>query len=525
MSPRRNKTPNNIFQMIEGMRSDYNAAKSSRYRRARTGVTSLGSSADYHYSSESDYLKIMEYARDMDRNDPIVGQIVDRAVVNTIQDGIKVDPDTGDPSLDEDLSARWREWSEDADQCDVSGEMTFSDMELLALRSCFVDGDILGLPLVEGSMQLIEAHRLRTPSKTKRNVVHGVLMDDRRRRLEYWITKQDIEPHRAIAKVADIFPIAARDGNGNRQVYHIYNPKRVTQTRGVSAFAPIFDEIGMHGDIQFAKLVQQQIVSCFAIFHERETDTSMFGTPDYGAGETDTLSSGDTRTIEGIAPGMEIFGSPGEKLSGFSPNVPNQEYFQHSKLILQVIGVNLGLPLALVLLDASETNFSGWRGAVDQARLGFRRNQKWLINKLHRPVYQWKVRQWIADDPALAAAERNEAINVYGHKWNPPSWPYIEPLKDAQADLLRVRNTLISPRRLHAERGRDWQDVYREIIEDNKEAIVAAKNAANEINGSITDKNPVHWRELLSLPTPDGVKIDIASAGNNQPLQEDSSNE
>ena len=217
---------------------------------------------------------------------------------------------------------------------------------------------------------------------------------------------------------------------------------------------------------------------------------------------------------------MEIEGEPGEKLQGFSPNVPNPEYFTHVKLIISVVGANMGVPLILVLLDASQTNFSGWRGAVDQAKLGFRRNQETLTNRLHRPVYRWKVRNWGADDPAIAAAASRLGDRIFRHKWQHPSWPFIEPLKDATADVLTLRTGLTSPRRLHASRGRQFEKVFQETIEDNAKQIRLAKETARKINEEIEDGQPVHWRELLSLPAPEGINIAIgAPAGGSQPGQ------
>lgn len=500
-----------LAQRFSTLKNEYSAAKLTRYRRRRSGISLSGSGADYHYRSESDYLRMMEYARDMDRNDAIVGQIVDRAVANIVQDGIRLDTQVGDPAIDADLMARWQEWSGDSEQCDLSGELSFYDMEWLVLRSMMVDGDCIALPNKGGALQLIEAHRLRTPRNTTKNVILGVLLDAYRRRLEYWFTKDDIDPLTSLYLVSDVKAYKARDAEGNRQVFHIYDPKRMTQTRGVTAFAPIFDTLGMFEDINFAKLVQQQIVSCFAIFRMRDLAFDGAGTMTHGEADTETLSDGTTRTIEGIAPGMEISGAPGERLEGFSPSVPNEEFFSHVKLILTLVGVNLGLPLALVLLDASETNFSGWRGAVDQARLGFRRKQQHLIGKFHKPVYLWKVGQWLAEDTALRNAYER-GINVFAHKWHPPTWPYIEPLKDAGADLLRVRNGLISPRRLHAERGREWQEIASEIVADNSMAIQLAIEAAERINAIAPEGQRVHWREIISLPTPDGVQVNATAA-------------
>jgi lambda family phage portal protein len=501
----------NTAESFEGLKSDYAAAKQSRYRRKRTGVSPSGSNADYHYRRETDYTRIQEDARDMDRSDVIVGQTIDRAADNILQDGIPLDVGTGDDGLDIELKNRWDSWGVDPEQCDAAGEMCWSEMERMAMRHTFVDGDVIGLPLYDGQIQLVESHRLRTPRNTKRNVILGVMLDELRRRTEYWVTKQDIDPFAAVTRVSDIEPYPTRDKEGYRQVFHVYDPKRVSQTRGVSALAPIFDTAGMFEDINFAKLVQQQVVSCFAVFRERSigaqigSDTNQAGTR-----ESESQDDGSTRTIEGIAPGMQITGAIGEKLHGFSPSVPNAEFFQHVRLMLQLIGINLGLPLVLVLLDASETNFSGWRGAVDQARLGFRRKQKSLTTKFHCEVYKWKVRQWMAEDAAIRRFKDSKDVNVFGHRWNLPTWPYIEPLKDAQADLLRLRGGLTSPRRLHADNGREWNTIAKEIVADNFMAIVEAKTKAAELNKLFPEKDEkVHWRELLCLPVPEGTTIDL----------------
>jgi capsid protein len=266
----------------------------------------------------------------------------------------------------------------------------------------------------------------------------------------------------------------------------------------------------MFEDIQFAKLVQQQIVSCFAIFRKQSPmDPNLPNAhAGYGASGTEISSTGQTRYTENIGPGMEIYGAPGEELQGFSPNVPNAEYFDHVKLTLQIIGVNLGLPLCLVLMDGSETNFSGWRGAVDEARKGFRSQQRNIINRFHTPVYRWKLHQWISEDAALRNEYARRGDGLFAHEWHAPRWGYIDPVSDAQGDALRLQNGLTSHRRLHAERGHDWESVADETIEDTTYAIERAIKQAAVINKKLAEgQPPVHWRELISLPMPNGIQM------------------
>lgn len=487
-------------------RSDYDAMRDSPYRRVRR-LGPLGTGADYHYRHERAYWKMVEGARDMDRNDSVIGQAVDRACVNTLRDGFVLDVNTGNSEADDEIKLRWEAWASDPDQCDLEGERDFNTMAWLSLRHTFVDGDFVGIGMKAGNLQLVESHRIRTVSSTRKNVVLGVLVGDDRRRRQYWVTKQNINPMRQIQTATAIQPFDVRDSLGNRMLFHAMDPRRASQTRGVTVLAPIFDTLGMLGDIQFARLVQQQVVSSFAVFHQFAADEfTRTGGKKTGATTTEQMSDGSERTHMGTGPGQRIQGLPGETMMGFSPNVPNPEYFPFVRLILTMIGINLGLPLVMMLLDSSETNFSGWRGAVNQAQLGFRRNQKWLSARWHSPIFKFKVLQWIADDPIFRRMSTRVGPAIFKHKWKMPASEYVDPLKDAQADALRIRSGLTSMRRLQSERGRDEEDVRAEMIEDNGARIAAAIKKADELNALSKDAR-VSWRDLMMLPTQEGGRI------------------
>lgn len=506
-----------LSSVFQDLRADFRAGKDTRFVSRLAGVSSGGSGADYHYRNENQFLHMMERARSYQRNDPIVGQGVRRLVANIVQDGFTLDVNTGDEELDDDLKARWDEWACSADECHSEGEFTFSQMEQLALSATVVDGDVFALPLTDGRLQTVEAHRCRTPKATTRNVVHGVLMDDAARRQEYWFTKEDLDPNRQLLKVSDIKPYAARNPKtGERQVLHIYQPYRFSQRRGVTALAPVSDTVGMHDDIQFATLVKSQMASLIGIFHERGPNWTAGGDQQTGDRETETLAGGHTRTLEGISAGIELFGDVDEKLVGFAPNIPSPEFFPHAMMVLTFIAINLDMPVHVLLLDPSNTNFSGWRGAIDQARLRFKQIQKWYAECFHTPIYRWKIKQWAQRDPVLRSRLEDTKVQLFGHRWNPPAFAYLEPLTDASADLLQQRNALNSPRRIHAARGREWPEVAKEIVADNGMAIVLALQKAKEINAQFPDAE-VHWRELVSLPTPDGVTVQIG-----QPEQQQS---
>lgn len=486
-------------------RAAYEMSRPSRFNRQRKDLPSGGNSGDWHYRVEEDYYRDIEKARDMDRNDQIVGQTVTRAVDNIVQDGFTLDPLTGDKGLDTEMYNRWQEYADDAEQVDIQGEFTWHDYERLSCRSMLVDGDHVVFGTETGALQSIEAHEVRCETRNNM-IVRGVEKDEHGKRINYYVIEDPIDPQRGTKKKS--VPYAVRDEDGVRQLFHVYNVKRMSETRGVTAFAPIFITAGMRDDIDFAKLVQQQVASCFALFRQRTAGTTAPPhTPGYGASSSKQSSEGEIRYLEDIQPGIEVIGAPGETLQGFSPDVPGDGYQFQFKTMLQMIGVNLGLPLCLVLMDGSETNFSGWRGAVDEARKGFRSNQRNLIKRLHSPVYRWRVTKWVNEDKELARWAAKPKIQILGHRWNAPVWQYIDPVGDAQGDQIRLVNSLISPRRLHAERGREWETIADEIVEDLVYAVVKAKRAAMAINKKFDDGAPVHWRELINLPMPTGMQM------------------
>jgi capsid protein len=495
------------------MRADYDFAKSDVVRRKRTGLAAMGAGADYHFRTESQVLHFMELARDVDRNDMVVGQAVDRLVNNVVQGGFPLDPQTGDDEADEILQESWDEWTGDKRLCDFNQTSNWHEKRQMALRSMLVDGDIFKILTNRGSVESVEGHRARTPTGTRRNVVFGILKDSDNIPRQVWFTKEDIHPLQRVNLVNQIQPYDFYDENGHPQVLHLLRRKRPSFTRGITAFAPIFTAAGLHDDIQFAELVKQQVQSCIAFLREQPLADPTPGFTPGTAGEVELRQTEHAvRLLQHLFPGMEITGKPGEKLQAFSPNAGGVNFISHSHLILTFIAINLDMPVHVLLLDPSQTNFSGWRGAIDQARIKWRELQRWLIDSLDSPTYLWKVREWLAENSERgmrlrAAVKRGAKLRRF--VFHPPGFAYIEPLKDTQADALEIKSNLSSPRRVLGRKQLDWFRVSRETVEDNAYLIRRAKEEAMKINEEFKDDQPVHWQQLVGMALPQGITMKI----------------
>jgi len=287
-----------------------------------------------------------------------------------VQDGFTLNPQTGDSKLDNDLKQRWQEESEDAEAMDVAGEMTFQEQERIVLRQVLLDGDSIISGTEDGPLQIFESHEIGTRNK-KENTHLGVTLDkDTRTRRKYWVAKDKVGASHGRGK-EESTPLAVRDSEGLRQVFHVFDRKRSSMTRGVTSLAPVFAVTGMIDDINFAKLVQQQFVSCFVLLRELAANAPIDDLPNEGVGDDTTeeyTPSGKLQAVDNLTPALELQGRKGEKLSGFSPNVPNAEFFQQFRQQVSMFGSALNTSPEQVLLDFSMSNFVGSRGAINEAR-------------------------------------------------------------------------------------------------------------------------------------------------------------
>ena len=60
-----------------------------------------------------------------------------------------------------------------------------------------------------------------------------------------------------------------------------------------------------------------------------------------------------------------------------------------------------------------------------------------------------------------------------------------------------------------ADAAKTFTEIADEMLEDYGYAIIKARRLALEMNESIDDGQPVHWRELLPIVMPSGLKMDI----------------
>lgn len=461
----------------------YRAAKPSKFRNI---PNNLGGSADSHYYNSLDFFNLREYARAWDRDTPLLGQAVDRGLDQLLGTGLRVDPQTDDENVNDKLKALWVDWSNNPETCDFSAKFTFSEMERLALRHQWIDGDcFVLLDDATGSVRLVEGDRVDSSTgqvvlDNGRELVHGVEVDpDSGKPHAYYFVNYEAGERQRQRR---IIPAVGSDRLiriPREFVIHIFDPKRITQTRGITAFSGVFDRIDLLENLEFALLVQHQVAACISAFITSENNIQ------FGPRSEETQSDGTVLSYDEFSPGMIARLNPGENIETFSPNNPTADALQFARNITRQIGLAIGLPIELTLLDTSQGVFHSYRGAIESYKRTARRMQKVYSARFRSRVYRWKVQEWI-DDGLITARP-----DIFRHNIQHPAWAYVDPFREAQADSLRIRDNLASPRQVWAERGRDYQDGVNEIVEDKSLLISSAQERAKELG--------VEWQELLGL--------------------------
>lgn len=496
----------------------YEFGVDSRFFRERADGH-YSTTADYHIYPEHHYFQMLETANALYRDDLLVKAAIERLSSYVIGDGFTLDPLTGSKYLDEYLFAEWEVYTNNKEFVDVQKKANWVALQTAAFEAVIRDGDLFVKPTVSGHLEHIEGSRCRTPSpyNPTKPIFLGVEQTKQRETIAYHFCQDVIAPWYLSPLATETERVPARDAQGRAQVFHIFNPiRRSTLSRGVTALHPCGKAAGMLDDLQIAKLIQQQLAAYVQYIRKRGMTPDGEPTPTINPSASastrlERTPTGKAKWIKDAAPGA-VLDVGYDEVTPWTPDIPGDNFFEHVNMFVTYLGINLGVPLILLLMDASETNFSGWRGAFDVAKNAFRRMQSWFSDVYHKDIYQWWVLWKLGQElqaglntPLTRSIERS-SLKLLNHKWNHHAWPYIEPLNDSKAFVLRRESMQSSPRRLHAEQGDDFGTILEETLEDNTLLITSAIQRASVINAQLPQGvEPVHWREVLGQQFPKAV--------------------
>lgn len=406
---------------------------------------------------------IRSRCRWLERNSDLANSIISAMVRNVVNTGIRPQARCANEALNTRIEALWNEWTR-PENCDVSGQMGFYEIQRMIVQRKTVDGEIL-VKLVYTNrgkfplkLQLIRPDLLDESLLTgagKRIVRGGIELDSALRPVAYWIKK----------KSADGWETAGSERLPAKDILHLWTKKYPDQIRGISDLAPVAKHIRELEEYLTAENIAAFMAACYSIFITKEN---------YGVGRMgqidDSLRDIEGKPVEKVRPGMIVRLAPGEKINAANPGRPSSTASDITALYTKMIGSGVGLSYEMVSRDFAGSSYSAARQGNLEDRRTFQPMQQWLITHFCEPVYRAFLDavylKGLADMPGYTSRPED----YRKAEWVAPGWQSIDPEKEMQADILALKSGTLTLAQQCAEHGCDWRDQLTQMAKEKETA-------------------------------------------------------
>ena len=458
-----------MYREVIKLSDKFGAYRGADRNRLRSSWLPGGGSADEDIIP--DLPELRERSRDLNRNDAHASGITNTMTTNVIGTGIRpqsrVDSEVlniSDGKADKFQKQAERAWKKWLPVADAGNRMDFYEVQQLVDRQILENGEAIVIPAMlkdknrpySLALQVIESDRLATPPEKRgdKSIRAGVKIGENGDPIAYYIQKNHPGDYRFSRSVdREYIEIPARNEFGRPNVIHLFPVQRSGQTRGVPFFAPVLTYFKDLADYAEAELVAARIAACFSIFITSEASM------DLGTGYDRNVQG---QYLESLEPGMIRHLLPGESITSFNPQRPAATFEPFVERILRAISAALGLPYELVAKDFSKTNYSSARAALLEARRYFKVRQEWLARKLCQPVWEMVLEEAYLRGDLGSISFYEKRPNWTNASWITPGWEWVDPLKEAKAAEVGLKNGIVTHSDLYSAQGKDWEECFEQ---------------------------------------------------------------
>ena len=445
-------------------------------------------------SAHEDISENVELLRERSRDlyaggGPLGRGAIDRIVLNALGAGLKLNVriDPGQLGMTEEQASTWSVNAESefdywagSHLSDYGGELNFYELQVLALKSILIDGEVLvrvrkrrdrymqGRFPYQTCVQLIESARLKTPNDLRHLVWdEGVALDSEGLVIGYNVTNRHPDSElTGQPPVEDVYlPV-------DEKILHIFLRERIGQHRGVPFLSPVIEQLKQLSRYTDAELMAAVVSGLFAIFFEHEPrEEGAYGEEEYaseqGLGEAPELENISMQEMSGTM--MDL--PEGVKATSISPGRPNQNFMNFVESLAHQIGGCLGIPSELLFLRFT-SSYSASRGALLEAWKVFKNWRKWFADEFCQRVYEL----WLEEAVNLGRIEAplyhrdDYSAKLYAWcEWVGPSQGQLNPVQEVQASVMKIDNNLSTYQRECAEMtGEDWDLVMSALTRERE---------------------------------------------------------
>jgi lambda family phage portal protein len=391
--------------------------------------------------------------RKLERDNPTARAVVEGLVAQVVGTGIALEPDHGDPVLNQRLRVVWQDFIA---SCDISGRRSIYDLEAQAFREVVVAGEFLWRTPVlperasAGQVPLVVlplecewiAADVPAPADQALTMAAGVELDRWGRPMAYHLASPEAALHRSPERVAA------------SEVIHDFERRRALQNRGEPWLVPVIERIWQEGDLVDAEL--RSAINCAAM--ALVITSEMHDAPD----TTELGTTEDPAQRIGVGSVARLY--PGEDVKAFSHNRPAQQIADFRRSLRGDIAACCRLDQRWLDRNYKEVgSYSSMRGAnIDN-------------DKLLAPIREWFGHATIGSLyvralPYLCILAGVVMPKRIAYRLIPDGQAYVDPLKDAQAAAAAIGAGLSTWEAEIGKRGGDYKAVWKQLALERSEA-------------------------------------------------------
>jgi len=373
-----------------------------------------------------------------------------------------------------------REWKAfcDGKHIDYNQELTMLEICHLWVQSIIVDGSFLAIKhrgrkagKYGFSIQPIDNTRLDlylNESVGKNRIVGGIEFDYTGKPLKYYIKDQYFGNYHSPNTGQQYLVIPAKD------VIYDFRVKYIGQTHGTPETWSSVNTIHQINEIEKSALVAARHGATKMGFIESTEAVESDYTGDYEADDGSIITEFQAGSIEELPFGKHYV--------PHDPKYPHEQLAVFMKQQLRKLASGWGMSYADLTDDLEKVNLSSYRGSTNEARETWKIWQASLI-KLMNDLFD----EWLTMSLSLGKIEAlpfSKFDKFMAHSFHARRWFKVDPDKDEKANMNAYNMNTKSLSEIIKDRGRDPEDVFSEIAEENekmKEMGISIKDGENVV--------------------------------------------
>ncbi len=411
-------------------------------------------------------------SRDLAMNDPHGGRFFKQLTQNVLgKDGIRFQarfklPDgTPDKDFNAMMEREFQKWSQRG-TCTVDGMHGLKAVNRLALLSAARDGDFLSRLVFTNtnkwglSLQLIEAdlldHNKHGQLPNDGQIRMGKQFDKNGRPTAYWLLNQ--HPGEDVLAQARGKRHQVVDA---KQIIHVFMKDRIGQSRGSPWLLSSITPLRHTAAYNEAALIAARAGASKMGFYEEAYPGAL---KDKGKEKTErgaTVETFDAGTIGKLPTGI--------KFSQFDPGYPHNDHAPFMKVSLRGVAAGMNVSYNNLTFDLEGVNFSSLRQGNLEEREGWMQLQGWFVDDWLDPLVRiWVFTSVLRGVFSLNDFQREQLDKALG--WQTRGWPWVDPLKDQQANEQGLANGTRTRRDIANEQGHDWEAQMEQLALEQERA-------------------------------------------------------